>query len=81
MWDFGQIDQSRNLTLFLATAQKVGLLVLMRAGPYICGEHDFGGMPAYLLQVPGIELRTNNSQYLSFVDRWWQQVSDCSWRP
>jgi beta-galactosidase len=35
------------------------------------GEHDFGGFPSYLLTVPDIELRTNNTAYLYYVDRWW----------
>ncbi len=28
---------SRNLTAFLSAAQELGLLVLLRAGPYGCG--------------------------------------------
>ena len=28
--------------------------MLLRPGPYICGEHDLGGLPAYLLHTPGI---------------------------
>jgi hypothetical protein len=71
VWDF---SGPRNLTQFLQTAADVGLLVLLRPGPYICGEHDFGGFPYYLLNVPGIQLRTNNTQYLQYVDRWWAQL-------
>ena len=37
-----------NLTGFLATAHELGLLVVLRAGPYICGEWDFGGLPWWL---------------------------------
>ena len=33
---------------FLALAQEAGLLVLLRPGPYICGEWDFGGLPWWL---------------------------------
>jgi beta-galactosidase GanA len=54
-------DGSRNISAFLTAAQDEGLYVLIRPGPYICGEHDFGGFPSYLLTVPDIELRTNNS--------------------
>ena len=31
-------EGDRDLGQFLATAQKVGLLVVLRAGPYMCGE-------------------------------------------
>lgn len=33
---------------FLAMAQELELLVLLRPGPYICGEWDFGGLPWWL---------------------------------
>ena len=41
-------EGDRDLGQFLATAQKVGLLVVLRAGPYMCGEWEFGGLPAWL---------------------------------
>jgi beta-galactosidase len=64
----------RNLTAWLATAQRMGLLALVRPGPYICAEHDGGGLPWYLFggaAPAGIQLRTNNSAYLAEVDHWW----------
>ena len=68
----------RDIGAFINAAQAAGLVVLLRSGPYICGEHDFGGLPAFLLQTPGIsgdaDLRTNNSVYLRFVDRWYDQL-------
>ena len=33
---------------FLELAQKVGLMVVLRPGPYICAEWDFGGFPWWL---------------------------------
>ena len=38
--------------------------VLIRPGPYICGEWDFGGLPARLLGIPNIRIRTADSVYL-----------------
>ena len=67
------------MSAFLQTCAEVGLLVLFRAGPYGCGEWDFGGLPPFLLSTPGIsgdnDLRTNNSVYLSYVDRWWTRLA------
>ena len=39
----GQYDfeGQRDFVQFIKQAQEVGLLVLLRAGPYICGEWDF----------------------------------------
>jgi beta-galactosidase len=31
---------------FITIAQSLGLHVIMRPGPYICSEWDFGGLPA-----------------------------------
>ena len=68
----------RDIGAFLDAAQSAGLLVLLRSGPYICGEHDLGGLPPFLLDTPGIagneDLRTNNSVYLKYVDRWYDQL-------
>ena len=37
-----------DIEAFLAMAHEAGLLVLLRPGPYICGEWDFGGLPWWL---------------------------------
>jgi len=61
----------QNLSLFLQTAQDAGLLVVLRAGPYICGEWEYGGLPAWLLSDnKPMVVRTMNASYISAVDRW-----------
>ncbi|CAL5218934.1 g683 [Coccomyxa viridis] len=60
---------------FLDIAQDLGLNVLLRVGPYICGEWDFGGFPWWLAssKVEGgrtMELRKNDANYLAHVERW-----------
>ena len=42
-------DDNRDLGAFLDLANELGLVVLLRAGPYMCGEWDLGGFPAWLL--------------------------------
>ena len=46
----GQFDFSGNLDLaaYIRTAQEEGLYIILRPGPYICTEWDFGGLPAWL---------------------------------
>jgi beta-galactosidase GanA len=61
-YDFS--SPGRNITAFFDICQRNDILVLLRLGPYVCGEWDFGGFPWWLLTVPDIEIRTNNSQYL-----------------
>ncbi|XP_068653127.1 beta-galactosidase 5-like [Aristolochia californica] len=52
-----------DLVRFIKTAQKAGLLVHLRIGPYICGEWNFGGFPVWLKYVPGISFRTDNEPF------------------
>ena len=65
-------EGDRDLSKFLATAQKVGLLVVLRAGPYMCGEWEFGGLPAWIFKNGSIPIRTYSQPYISYVDKWWQ---------
>lgn len=64
-----------DIEAFFRAVHAEGLLLNVRPGPYICGEHDFGGLPAYLLATQGItsadDLRTNNAAYMAAVRTWW----------
>ena len=65
----GQFDFSGRLDLvrFLETARKAGLYALVRPGPYICAEWDFGGLPAWLLRDKGLRLRCSDPRFLDHV--------------
>lgn len=66
-WRFeGQADVVR----FIRTAQEVGLYVIVRPGPYICAEWDFGGLPAWLLRHEGLQLRCYSEPYLTYVKKY-----------
>ena len=41
-------EGTADLTGYLDVAACLGLNVLLRAGPYICGEWEFGGLPWWL---------------------------------
>uniref|UniRef100_A0A4W3J182 Galactosidase, beta 1 n=1 Tax=Callorhinchus milii TaxID=7868 RepID=A0A4W3J182_CALMI len=60
----------KSLEHFLQLCNDTGLFVILRAGPYICGEWDMGGLPAWLLQKKSIVLRSSDPDYLASVDRW-----------
>ena len=66
-----QFDGDHDIVQFLKTAQDVGLLVILRAGPYICGEWEMGGFPSWLLRNTSIVLRSSDAGYLSHVDEWY----------
>lgn len=68
----GQFHFEDNLDLvrYIKLAEEIGLKVIVRPGPYICAEFDFGGLPAWLLKDKAIQLRCSNDTYLSKVDRY-----------
>lgn len=60
-WDF---SDRLDLVKFIETAKKLGLMVILRPGPYICSECDMGGLPWWLLKYDDIELRAYNKRFL-----------------
>ncbi|XP_034544344.1 beta-galactosidase [Notolabrus celidotus] len=60
----------RDVEYFLQLAQDIGFLVILRPGPYICGEWDMGGLPAWLLDKKDIVLRSLDPGYIAAVDTW-----------
>ncbi|MBO5936828.1 MAG: beta-galactosidase [Clostridia bacterium] len=71
VFDFsGMLD----IVKFLQTAQKLGLYAIVRPGPYICAEWEFGGFPAWLLKDKNIELRCNNELYLAHVRDYFEKL-------
>jgi beta-galactosidase len=72
----GQFDFRGNLDLgaFLKTAREEGLYAIVRPGPYICTELDFGGFPAWLLKDPDTKVRTWDETYLAAAKRYLAKV-------
>ncbi len=72
----GQFDFSGGLDIarFVRTAQELGLYVILRPGPYICAEMDFGGLPSWLLTYHGMHLRCNDPCFLEKVARYYRQL-------
>lgn len=65
-----------NLGKFLQTAQELGLFVILRPGPYVCGEWDKGGLPSWLEMIPGMKLRCNNKPFLDAVRNYYTRLFD-----
>jgi beta-galactosidase len=78
-WDFsGQND----LRAYLAMAAEEGLYTILRPGPYVCAEVDYGGLPAWLLGTPGLRARSFDPRFLAaargYLERVAAQVADLS---
>ena len=72
----GEFDFSGMLDIaeYVKVATEVGLYVILRPGPYICAEWEFGGLPAWLLTYKDMELRCMDEVYLSKVRRYYNEL-------
>jgi beta-galactosidase GanA len=61
---------NRGVAEFIRIAQQEGMWVLLRPGPYVCAEWDFGGLPPYLLRIPDIKIRCMDPRYMRAVERY-----------
>lgn len=67
---------NRDLADFIRTAQQEGLWVILRPGPYVCAEWDFGGIPSYLLASPAIHVRSKDPRYQRAAARYIRALAD-----
>ncbi|MGE5359615.1 MAG: glycoside hydrolase family 35 protein [Bacteroidales bacterium] len=61
---------SHDVAKFVRIAQEEGMWVLLRPGPYVCAEWDFGGIPTYLLRDPELKVRCLYPGYMRAVERY-----------
>ena len=74
----GKIDfktGNKNLPQFIKIAQEEKMWVLLRPGPYVCGEWDFGGIPPYLLKISDIKVRCLDNRYMNAVERYLEAMA------
>ena len=69
-------DGMLDVSGFLSMAEKLGLYIIVRPGPYICAEWEFGGLPSWLLADDGIRLRTTEERYFAHVRRYMQVLME-----
>jgi len=74
----GKFDFTGNLDVaaYLRAAQEEGVWVLLRPGPYICTEWDFGGLPSWLLSTPDLKVRTTDPRFLRAAAKYMQRVGE-----
>ncbi|KAF2177612.1 glycoside hydrolase family 35 protein [Zopfia rhizophila CBS 207.26] len=53
-----------DIVAFFHIAQEEGLNIVLRPGPHICAEREWGGFPAWLAQIPGMVVRSYNESFL-----------------
>jgi beta-galactosidase len=82
-WDLhepepGKFDFADNLDLaaYIRAAQEAGLWVILRPGPYICSEWDFGGLPPWLLSTPGLKVRTADPRFIDAASKYLRKLGE-----
>ena len=65
-----------DLAEYIRIAESLGLYVILRPGPYICAEWEFGGLPAWLLKNKNINLRCNDSFFLEKARNYFKALFD-----
>ena len=65
----GEFDFSGNndVAEFCRLAQKNGMYVIVRPGPYVCAEWEMGGLPWWLLKKKDIRLREQDPYFMERV--------------
>jgi beta-galactosidase len=82
-WNYHESDSgifdfqtgNHNLAQFIHIVQEEGMWLILRPGPYVCAEWDFGGLPSYLLSIPDIKVRCMDSRYTKAVERYLQKLA------
>ena len=59
-----------DIASFIRQAEGEGLMVIVRPGPYICAEWEFGGLPWWIQKYDDMEIRCSNSTYMAFFKRY-----------
>ncbi|KAL8131631.1 hypothetical protein AgCh_007540 [Apium graveolens] len=62
-------DGRWDLVKFVKIVQDAGLYLILRIGPYVAAEWNFGGVPAWLHYVPGTIFRTDNEPFKYYMEK------------
>jgi beta-galactosidase len=82
-WNYHETSEGRfdfattnhNLPKFFQLVKDEGMLAILRPGPYVCAEWDFGGLPPYLLKDPELRVRGTYPRYMQAAERYMAQLA------
>ena len=80
-WNYHEMEEgkfdfegNKDIAEFCRLAQKNGMYIIVRPGPYVCAEWEMGGLPWWLLKNDSIQLRTLDTDYMTHVEKFMAEV-------
>lgn len=80
-WNFHEIRRGefdfagqRDIAEYCRAAARHGLYAIVRPGPYICAEWEFGGFPARLLADKNLRIRCNDPRFMEEAEVYMRAV-------
>jgi len=67
--------EDNDLRHFIELIGEAGMHCILRPGPYIGSGWDLGGLPAWLLNIPEMELRQPNQPFLEAVGKYFNAIA------
>jgi beta-galactosidase len=67
---------NNDLRAFIKLAQKNGMYVIVRPGPYVCAEWEMGGLPWWLLKKKDIKLREQDPYFMERLEIFEKKVGE-----
>ena len=74
--DVYDFENNLDIAKFLKIAQEEGLMAIVRPGPYICSEWEFGGLPWWIQADENMEIRCSNKAYIERFDKYLDKLFD-----
>lgn len=71
-WNF---TGDNDMAAWYQAIKDAGLYAVLRPGPYVCGERDWGGFPAWLATVPNMKVRANNAAFLDAAGKYIKRLA------
>jgi beta-galactosidase len=65
-----------DMAQFVRLAQKEGLWVILRPGPYCCAEWEFGGYPWWLLKQHDLKVRSQDPRFLAAASAYMKKLGE-----
>lgn len=65
-----------DLVKFVKIVQQAGMHMMLRIGPYVAAEWNFGGAPVWLHYVPGTVFRTDNEPWKYYMKKFTTYIVD-----